>query len=560
MASHLSRTLSAVTAAFGGEAEENVVVPQSQALPGQVKNSAGGHCWEVDDMQRLLRFLILGVEGGTYYASAKKLGVENASAIVGLLEQGRGVEIVELVTDVSVRGRAAKQDPTLFALAMCARLGDLDTRRAAYAALSKVCRIPTHLFMFIGFCESMAEGTGWGRLQRRAVQDWYCNRDPVKLAFTCTKYRNREGWTHKDVLRLTHAKPTSPAHNVLFRYLTKGWEAVDPTQEGGEALARYAENDDLLALLTAVEQAKVADEDGMLELIAKFNLAREHIPTSLLGSKAIWGAMVSAGMPMTAMIRNLAKMTSIGLVAPLSEAARAIAKQLTDPGRLRAARVHPFQVLLALKTYEAGRGDKGKLTWQPVQEVLEALDEAFYLAFDAVEPTGLRWLLGVDVSGSMGWGCVNGARSINPMVASAAMAMLAARTEKRHTILGFSNHLVPLGITARDTLASAISKIQRVPMGGTDCALPMVHALEKKIPVDVFVVYTDCETWAGHIHPAAALKKYRRAMGIDAKLVVVAMTSNGFTLADPEDAGMLDMVGFDAGAPAIMREFALGNI
>ena len=46
-------------------------------------------------------------------------------------------------------------------------------------------------------------------------------------------------------------------------------------------------------------------------------------------------------------------------------------------------------------------------------------------------------------------------------------------------------------------------------------------ALKNQTPVDVFIVYTDCETWAGAIHPSAALKKYRKAMGINAKLIYV---------------------------------------
>jgi len=97
-------------------------------------------------------------------------------------------------------------------------------------------------------------------------------------------------------------------------------------------------------------------------------------------------------------------------------------------------------------------------------------------------------------------------------------------------------------------------------MGGTDCAQPMLYALEKKRKVDVFIVYTDCETYAGHIHPAKALQNYRKEMGINAKLIVVAMTSNGFTLADPNDSGMLDIAGFDSSAPSIIREFVLGHI
>lgn len=98
-------------------------------------------------------------------------------------------------------------------------------------------------------------------------------------------------------------------------------------------------------------------------------------------------------------------------------------------------------------------------------------------------------------------------------------------------------------------------------MGGTDCALPMLHAIEKNLKIDVFVVYTDSETMVGPVHPVNALKRYRQCSGItDAKLIVVAMTSNGFTIADPDDQGMFDMVGFDSEAPNVMREFILGNI
>jgi len=44
-------------------------------------------------------------------------------------------------------------------------------------------------------------------------------------------------------------------------------------------------------------------------------------------------------------------------------------------------------------------------------------------------------------------------------------------------------------------------------------------------------------------------------MGIAAKLIVVAMTSNGFTIADPDDAGMLDVVGFDTATPQVISDF-----
>jgi 60 kDa SS-A/Ro ribonucleoprotein len=83
----------------------------------------------------------------------------------------------------------------------------------------------------------------------------------------------------------------------------------------------------------------------------------------------------------------------------------------------------------------------------------------------------------------------------------------------------------------------------------------MLYATEKKLAVDVFVVYTDNETWFGEIHPTQALAKYRQATGINAKLIVVGTTATCFSIADPNDAGMLDVVGFDASVPAVMTQF-----
>ena len=73
--------------------------------------------------------------------------------------------------------------------------------------------------------------------------------------------------------------------------------------------------------------------------------------------------------------------------------------------------------------------------------------------------------------------------------------------------------------------------------------------------MDAFVIYTDSETWAGETHPVQALRQYREKTGIAAKLVTVGMVSNGFSIADPNDAGMLDVVGFDTAAPAVIADF-----
>ena len=102
--------------------------------------------------------------------------------------------------------------------------------------------------------------------------------------------------------------------------------------------------------------------------------------------------------------------------------------------------------------------------------------------------------------------------------------------------------------------------VSDLPFGGTDCALPMRYAHSLQREVDTFVIYTDSETWAGDIHPVQALRDYRDASGIDARLVVVGMVSNGFSIADPTDGGMLDVVGFDTATPQLIADFARGAL
>ena len=101
-----------------------------------------------------------------------------------------------------------------------------------------------------------------------------------------------------------------------------------------------------------------------------------------------------------------------------------------------------------------------------------------------------------------------------------------------------------------------------MPFGPTDCSVPMTHALEKNLEIDVFIVYTDSETYYGNITPIEALKRYRRSSPSRsrAKLVVMGLASNGFSLADPDDPFMLDLVGFDTATPEILGMFLRGEL
>jgi 60 kDa SS-A/Ro ribonucleoprotein len=108
--------------------------------------------------------------------------------LVRIVAEGRGQEVLDLVFSVSKEGRTAKQGPTLFAFAYLCRalagrgggsgggtgssgenggervqIGTEGVQRKAYDCLREVCRIPTHLFEFVAYCEKLNAGGTTGK-------------------------------------------------------------------------------------------------------------------------------------------------------------------------------------------------------------------------------------------------------------------------------------------------------------------------------------------------------------------------------------------------------------
>jgi 60 kDa SS-A/Ro ribonucleoprotein len=191
------------------------VTPQSQPIPGsnQVPNSAGGYAWEVDDWTRFDRFLIHGAEGGTYYIGERDLVKQNHDALVRCIKAD-GVRAVNCIVEISNAGRAPKNDPAIFTMALVATHGNVEAKTLAFQNLGKVCRIGTHLFHFAEYVNALR---GWGRGLRNAVGRWYVSREADDLAHQAVKYQQRDGWSHGDLLRLAHPKAPSVQHDAVFR-------------------------------------------------------------------------------------------------------------------------------------------------------------------------------------------------------------------------------------------------------------------------------------------------------------------------------------------------------
>lgn len=510
----------------------------ARPLAGQVPNDAGGWVYALDDWARLDRFLILGSEAGTYYASAEALTAENAAVVTRCLAAD-GARTVARIVELSAAGRAPRNDPALFALAMAAAAEDADTRAAALAALSRVARTGTHVLMFAGFIDGLR---GWGRGLRRGVARWFAGQPAERLALQAVKYASRDGWALRDLLRLAHPLTDEVDRRALFDWI------AHPERESAVAAAAAA-----FPLVDGVQRLRgVTDPMQAAQLIVRYSLPREAVPTELLNAVPVWDALL-VDMPMTAMIRNLGKMTAVGFLTPEAPAAAYVAGRLRDGAALARARVHPAQILLALRTYARGRGERGGLSWAPVPAIVEALNDAFDLACAAVAPTGQRLLVAVDVSGSMRAACA-GSPTLSALEAGAAMLLPILRVEPRVEVIAFHTAVEQPGLTAGQRLDDVLLRLQQYD-GGTDLAQPVLYALDRGLVVDAFVVVTDNETWAGREHAKAALDRYRSSVNAAARIAVLATTASRGQVVPADDPLALGIAGFDAAVPRLVEDF-----
>jgi 60 kDa SS-A/Ro ribonucleoprotein len=594
--------------------------PQSLPIPARatemVQNRAGGFVFEVSLMDRVRRFLILGSDSATYYAGEREMTLANVEGILLALER-HGVEVVDEIVKVSQENLAPRNQPALYALALAGSFGvrpavvgksvnsvgerlltstsvlATDVRRAAFNAVPLVARTGTHVMILAEYLKSLR---GWGRGPRNAIQAWFESMSVERLALQAVKYRQREGWTLRDILRLGHPVIKDEKRKLVIDWIThrdlthedlvkheervaevrlKGPQAfvkatprLHTRNDGASVIAQASAEFTLIDGYHRIQHVDTAKEAA--KIIRDYGVPFECVPTQFLSDVKVWDALL-VDMPMTNMIRNLGKMTSVGLLTNGSEASRHVAQVLSDETALHKAKVHPFSLLLALKVYGKGSGHLGSLSWNPVHDITDALDGAFYKAFKFVVPSNKRYLLGIDISGSMDSNMLGSGKHPSPVSAreaAAAMAMVTYMSEPSCVAVGFTSNggwgrghygLTDIAMSRRERLDVLVNRMQKMPMGATDASLPIQKAIDEKLHIDTFAVYTDNETWSGLTHVSEKLEHYRQQSGINAKLVAVGMTANEYSVVDPKDPRQMNVVGFDSSAPAVISDFAKGN-
>lgn len=518
-----------------------VSTPATQAIVGREKemgaNNNGGVSFLLDMWGVLDRFLILGSESAGYTTTKQevtKLGFDTVKKCIA----ADGQRVVARALEFSLAGRAPKNDPAVVAIALAAVYGNELTKAAAYDALPKIARTGTWLFLFVSILDSLGK---WNAAAKRGVAKWYTSKTVDRLAVQMLKYQQRDGWAHRDVLRLAHVKPASDVQSNLFRYSVKGAEGMTE----GVAIPQ---------LVIDFEMLKRTDNKSAVLSILEGapDISWEMVPTQWLTDKDVLAQLVKS-MGLTAVIRKLGALTAHGVIAPLSAGSKDVIAKLSDGEALRKQRVHPITLLQAFKQYQLGRGLKGSLSWKADQRVLDAINDAFYTSFGTIEKTDENYFLGVDCSGSMQSALVNGSPNLTAVEVAGVMALAVVKNQPNYWIGGFNHRMGELKITPSMRLDAVLKTILAFSWGSTNCSLPFEHAMQHNMDVDKFVVITDNDINTGG-QPVEALRKYRAKSGKAAKSVVVATSMSNFTIADPKDAGMLDIAGFDSAAPQIIAQ------
>lgn len=562
----------------------NFAVPtdKDKASEDQVRNSAGGYVYQVDKLDLLKRMLIFGTKYGTYYLQSKDMTREFAELVRACAKED-AVNLTDytlkIIRDTYLRGMYLDEQSVIFALAtFCS------TQYASHIrGLEMIPELRTGTAL-LTFCAMIDMQRGWGRAVRSAVAKWY-NREPSIVAYQILKYRERNGWSHRDVLRKAHVVPSTPVHQILFSYITYGWgkdwrydletetgKYVFTGRVGNTNPSRLNEKDiftncelsmdsDFLEQIAAYERVKDSNDIQYVSgQVKDHRMTIEMVPNEKRAPE-VWESL-SFNMPIASLIRNLNKLSETGLFFSNSEAADMIYKKLEDITLLRKARIHPIDLYLAWSAYDAGTNRN--MNWKSDARVSDCLRKSTNAMLNVpVESVELyhRVLIAIDHSGSMGYAMTSGMTVFD--LACFTATYLKNKFNYGDVITFSCDQIVnPLSFDSDHFKNFALAHASRSG-SGTSCSDVLLYAQNQyyqwRIKYDAIIILTDSETWASQYNIETAVKQYRASVNSQMRFINIAMVANSYTLAKPLSLNDMEFTGFDTNMLDIIEDFIVSE-
>ncbi|KAE8749429.1 hypothetical protein FOCC_FOCC003942 [Frankliniella occidentalis] len=571
---------------------------------------------------RLKRFLHYGSEaplcvpGDRLFLNCflleKLTAVEEMLANCAADKQG---DAVNHILKAFMDGYSGYPDCLIFALAVCAtQRSSQQLCHQAYIAVKKICKTPKDLFLFCTFSKKLCTSTGYtGFGWRRALCSWYLSKEPLELATCVTQYRGAHGFTHRDLFKLCHIKTDDKAKSTIICYVMKGLEAAK--------ILPHKDDPDVqkvLSYLQLIEDVKhQTDAQACARLFEAHQLPKEMVPSTLYKSAEVMIALVPT-MPLRDLLDSIIRLSCAGLLKTGEPLEALIIDRLVDQTAIVESQLHPTEVYCSIKQYEnhainthilmeklrkQGKTEKPlKPAPKPNAKIISALNKLLVSTFKLLVPTGMRYLLALDLSSNMQtWKC-NGERDVKPAEAAVLLALCLLNAEREVTVASFPpvlgappeeelidpvnpvlmtvsrrgkkklgetiyprktelQPMVPLQLDKELSVPANLEKAKEPLLGPVEVCQPIVWAQQIKKPVDVFIVITDYVTLRKRefLEPSAALQEYRQVMNLpNTKFITCALVANTLDVAAHNDLGMLDIVGFNGKVARIIEAFSRG--
>ncbi|MEM8780864.1 MAG: TROVE domain-containing protein [Cyanobacteria bacterium P01_G01_bin.49] len=521
--------------------------PQTQPIPGReaemIQGRSGGWMFDAGLWTMLRRCLLIGTAQSTYYAKKQELTQD----FIDVVNEAVATDPNHVASEIlyASDGRSINNSAPLLGLVLLSMGQTPQAKQVFREIFPDVVRTGSHFYEWLNYTKAMR---GFGKIVQEAGTEWLSREDVKGLAYQLLKYQQRSGFSHRDALRLFHVKPPTEDHDRLFNWVVKGWEDL-PNEIPSTALAQVWWYEWLKRHPNQTHQA-----------IAAGRLTHEMAAPVGRMDKQAWQLLFNE-MPIGALLRNLGSLTELGVLrADQPKNLDRVETLLNDVNRLRKGRIHPIDALKALKTYKSGgKVGRSKKTWKPVPRIVDILDKAVELSFEVAKPTGKVFLHAVDISSSMS-GAVVDSVGLSCCEIATAMALVTAKAERNYEIRGFSTEFRDLGISRKDSFASALRKTSRQNFGGTNASVAYNWAIKERFKADVICFWTDSESWAGSNHPSKVLAKYRQKVNPKVKAVYVTLAPYRITLVDPKDPLSWDLSGFDPAIPRLIQMLATDQL
>jgi len=459
---------------------------------------------------------------------------------------------------------------------------------------------------------------------KKALNRWYNSKDPEELAREVTAMTTRFGQTHYKLIIDYHVNAKLPALDVILTYIM-GHSPQKSTTSSIEQLTEKLKKTNLddkakdifeyfknYSRMVELSNWNQKDKKGEKRSLKSKEKAKAewligdkpqaaadicaNIPVEILNgvpnifwkSPPVLNALVPK-MTIRQILHHLPRLSDCGLVssAPQSDKVHPLTI-LLDEEKMKLEKIHPFEIISALRRFEMGRFRPVTLpakaekehkprhcateSWEVQPEVIEACCNAFALSKNLLPKSSMTVLVVVEVTPKSKEATVNGLMGMTAIDIAAVM-IPAFKAKHSCTVKAFARRDTPdkadddfqidlefptVDISPNDPPTSVRNKLDSILSSPPDICGLLKELMHQNLKFDAIVLFCGALSTPPHTKdgwPKDVLKLYREKFGIKTKLVVVGSAAKMFTIADNEDPDSLDFVGFGASSPPQIHKF-----